>query len=322
MSKIKVFTDYKKISKNFYNSSLVIGNFDGVHRGHKKVIKAAKVISKRNKSQLGVMMFDPHPREYFTKEKQFLLSSLETKSEILESLGVNFIIILKFNKILASMSALTFCNKILFNGCRMQHVFIGKNFRFGQNRTGNLRYLEKFGLENNFKVSGSELHKINKSKKIFSSSNVRKFIKKGKIKEANNFLGHHWSVSGTVITGDKRGRLIGFPTANISTEKYIYPKFGVYAVKVTFISGKHKGEIKNGIANFGLRPTFGKKTAVLEVHLFSFKLNIYKTALKVSFIDYVRSEKKFSGIESLKNQIDKDIIKTKKILKKKLDYDN
>ena len=316
MSKIKVFTDYKKISKNFYNSSLVIGNFDGVHRGHKKVIKAAKVISKRNKSQLGVMMFDPHPREYFTKEKQFLLSSLETKSEILESLGVNFIIILKFNKILASMSALTFCNKILFNGCRMQHVFIGKNFRFGQNRTGNLRYLEKFGLENNFKVSGSELNKINKSKKIFSSSNVRKFIKKGKIKEANNFLGHHWSVSGTVITGDKRGRLIGFPTANISTEKYIYPKFGVYAVKVTFISGKHKGEIKNGIANFGLRPTFGKKTAVLEVHLFSFKLNIYKTALKVSFIDYVRSEKKFSGIESLKNQIDKDIIKTKKILKK------
>jgi len=316
MSKIKVFTDYKKISKNFYNSSLVIGNFDGVHRGHKKVIKAAKVISKRNKSQLGVMMFDPHPREYFTKEKQFLLSSLETKSEILESLGVNFIIILKFNKILASMSALTFCNKILLNGCRMQHVFIGKNFRFGQNRTGNLRYLKKFGLENSFKVNGSELHKINKSKKIFSSSNVRKFIKKGKIKEANNFLGHHWSVSGTVITGDKRGRLIGFPTANISTEKYIYPKFGVYAVKVTFISGKHKGEIKNGIANFGLRPTFGKKTAVLEVHLFSFKLNIYKTALKVSFIDYVRSEKKFSGIESLKNQIEKDIIKTKKILKK------
>ena len=316
MSKIKVFTDYSKISKNFYNSSLVIGNFDGVHRGHKKVIKAAKVISKRNKSQLGVMMFDPHPREYFTKEKQFLLSSLETKSEILESLGVNFIIILKFNKILASMSALTFCNKILLNGCRMQHVFTGKNFRFGQNRTGNLRYLEKFGLENSFKVSGSELHKINKSKKIFSSSNVRKFIKKGKIKEANNFLGHHWSVSGTVITGDKRGRQIGFPTANISTEKYIYPKFGVYAVKVTFISGKHKGEIKNGIANFGLRPTFGKKTAVLEVHLFSFKLNIYKTALKVSFVDYVRPEKKFLGIESLKNQIDKDIIKTKKILKK------
>ena len=214
------------------------------------------------------------------------------------------------------MSALTFCNKILLNGCRMQHVFIGKNFRFGQNRTGNLRYLEKFGLENSFKVSGLELHKINKSKKIFSSSNVRKFIKKGKIKEANNFLGHHWSVSGTVITGDKRGRQIGFPTANISTEKYIYPKFGVYAVKVTFISGKHKGEIKNGIANFGLRPTFGKKTAVLEVHLFSFKLNIYKTALKVSFVDYVRPEKKFLGIESLKNQIDKDIIKTKKILKK------
>ena len=144
MSKIKIFTDYKKISKSFYNSSLVIGNFDGVHRGHKKVIKAAKIISKKNKSQLGVMMFDPHPREYFTKEKQFLLSSLETKSKILESLGVNFIIILKFNKTLASMSALNFCDKILLNSCKMQHVFIGNNFRFGKDRTGNLKYLEKF----------------------------------------------------------------------------------------------------------------------------------------------------------------------------------
>ena len=316
MSKIKIFTDYKKISKSFYNSSLVIGNFDGVHRGHKKVIKAAKIISKKNKSQLGVMMFDPHPREYFTKEKQFLLSSLETKSKILESLGVNFIIILKFNKTLASMSALNFCDKILLNSCKMQHVFIGNNFRFGKDRTGNLKYLEKFGKKNNFKVSGSELYRVSGSNKIFSSSNIRDFIKKGKIKEANNFLGHDWSVSGTVITGDKRGRLIGFPTANISTEKYIYPKFGVYAVKVTFISGQHKGKVKSGIANFGLRPTFGKKTAVLEVHLFSFKLNIYKTALKVSFVDYVRPEKKFLGIESLKNQIDKDIIKTKKILKK------
>ncbi|MDC3130854.1 riboflavin kinase, partial [bacterium] len=130
----------------------------------------------------------------------------------------------------------------------------------------------------------------------------------------NNFLGHPWAVSGRVIAGDKRGRLIGFPTANISTEKYIYPKFGVYAVKVLFLSGRYKGKQKKGVANFGLRPTFGKKSAVLEVHLFSFKLNIYKTALKVSFIDYVRPEKKFSGITSLKNQIKKDISKAKKIL--------
>jgi riboflavin kinase/FMN adenylyltransferase len=316
MSKIKIFTDYKKISKRFYNSSLVIGNFDGVHRGHKKVIQLAKNISKKNQLQLGVMMFDPHPREYFSKEKRFLLSSLDNKYEILEKLGVNFIVILKFNKLLASMSALAFCNKILLNGCKMNHVFIGKNFRFGQNRAGNLKYLANFGKNNGFKVTGSELYKVNRSKKIFSSSSIREFIKKGKIKEANKFLGHAWSVSGRVITGDKRGRLIGFPTANISTEKYIYPKFGVYAVKVIFLSGKNKGKEKNGIANFGLRPTFGKKTAILEVHLFSFKLNIYKTALKVSFIDYVRSEKKFSGIDSLKDQIKRDIVKAKKILNK------
>ena len=152
MSKIKIFTDYKKISKRFYNSSLVIGNFDGVHRGHKKVIQLAKNISKKNQSQLGVMMFDPHPREYFSKEKRFLLSSLDNKYEILEKLGVDFIVILKFNKLLASMSALAFCNKILLNGCKMQHVFIGKNFRFGQNRAGNLENLANFGKNNGFKV--------------------------------------------------------------------------------------------------------------------------------------------------------------------------
>mgnify|MGYP003332219006 CR=1 FL=1 len=103
-----------------------------------------------------------------------------------------------------------------------------------------------------------------------AESMIREFIKKGKIKEANNFLGHPWTISGRVIAGDKRGRLIGFPTANISTEKYIYPKFGVYAVEVLFLSGRHKGKQKKGVANFGLRPTFGKKSAVLEVHLFSF----------------------------------------------------
>ena len=259
-------------------------------------------------------MFDPHPREYFSKEKRFLLSSNENKFEILDSLGVNFVIVLKFNKQLASMSALDFCKKILLKNCNMQHIFTGKNFRFGKNRIGDLKYLKDFGSKNGFEVTGSELHRIKGSKKIFSSTNIREFIKKGKIKEANNFLGHPWAVSGRVIAGDKRGRLIGFPTANISTEKYIYPKFGVYAVEVLFLSGRYKGKLKKGVANFGLRPTFGKKSAVLEVHLFSFKLNIYKTALKVSFIDYVRPEKKFSGITSLKNQIKKDISKAKKIL--------
>ena len=314
MNKLKIFTDHKKISKKFHKSSLVIGNFDGVHCGHKKVIQLAKNISKKNKNYLGVMMFDPHPREYFSKEKRFLLSSNENKFEILDSLGVNFVIVLKFNKQLASMSALDFCKKILLKNCNMQHIFTGKNFRFGKNRIGDLKYLKDFGSKNGFEVTGSELHRSKGSKKIFSSTNIREFIKKGKIKEANNFLGHPWAVSGRVIAGDKRGRLIGFPTANISTEKYIYPKFGVYAVEVLFLSGRHKGKQKKGVANFGLRPTFGKKSAVLEVHLFSFKLNIYKTALKVSFIGYVRPEKKFSGITSLRNQIKKDISKAKKIL--------
>ena len=316
MNKLKIFTDHKKILKKYHRSSLVIGNFDGVHRGHKKVIQLARNISKKNKSFLGVMMFDPHPREYFSGEKRFLLSTNENKYQILENLGVNFVIILKFNKQLASMSAYNFCDKVLLQSCNMRHVFIGKNFRFGKNRTGDLKYLKTFGSKNGFEVLGSELHRINRSKKIFSSSNIREFIKNGKIREANKFLGHPWSVSGRVIAGDKRGRLIGFPTANISTEKYIYPKFGVYAVETLILSGRYKGMKKKGVANFGLRPTFGKKSAVLEVHLFSFKLNIYKTALKVSFIDFVRPEKKFPGIVSLKNQIKKDIIKAKKILNK------
>ena len=300
MSKIKIFTDYKKISKRFYNSSLVIGNFDGVHRGHKKVIQLAKNISKKNQSQLGVMMFDPHPREYFSKEKRFLLSSLDNKYEILEKLGVDFIVILKFNKLLASMSALAFCNKILLNGCKMHHVFIGKNFRFGQNRVGNLKYLANFGKNNGFKVTGSELYKVNQSKKIFSSSSIREFIKKGKIKEANKFLGHAWSVSGRVITGDKRGRLIGFPTANleIDEEYKLIPKNGVYLIYTKF-----EEQVFFGMMNIGVKPTLKFKKESIEVNLFDWEKDIYGEFIEVFFLDYIRDEKKFDSLIELTHQI-------------------
>jgi riboflavin kinase/FMN adenylyltransferase len=319
---MKIFNNYKSISNFTNNSTLVIGNFDGVHKGHQKIIKIAKSFSKKYKSKLGVMMFDPHPKEFFAKSSpHFLLSSVETKCEILKELKVDYVIILRFNKSLSSMSAPDFCKKILLLGVKMKHVFIGKNFKFGKKRKGDYSFLKKFGVHNKFKVSSIKLfhrkakNKIDSKLNTYSSTNIRRLIRDGNVAMASKYLGQYWFITGKVIVGDKRGRTIGFPTANIRIDDYMYPKFGVYAVKVNVLNKNNQSREYLGIANFGIRPTFDKKSPILEVHLFNFKLNIYNSTLKVTFIDFIRFEKKFSGIEALKKQVKSDISKAIKILR-------
>ena len=222
------------------------------------------------------------------------------------------------------MSALAFCNKILLNGCKMHHVFIGKNFRFGQNRVGNLKYLANFGKNNGFKVTGSELYKVNRSKKIFSSSSIREFIKKGKIKEANKFLGHAWSVSGRVITGDKRGRLIGFPTANVDMKFFLVPPLGVYITRLKVIeckNSKTQNDWLPSISNIGTKPTVSGENLNLETHIIdlnnnSSDINIYGKRIKVELIKFLRPEKKFNSLSDLKKQIEFDTKEASKFHKK------
>ena len=320
---MKVFNNYKLASKYTKNSILVIGNLDGVHKGHQRIIKSAKNIAKKNNTRVGILLFNPHPRKYFESNKKgFLLTDLDSRFKILKDQKVYYVVILGFNKNLANMLPNDFCNKILFSGIKMSHVFVGTNFRFGRKRIGDYKFLHSFGKKKGFIVNPIKLIKTpsaiskNTKIKIFSSSNIRKLISKGDIKNANKFLGRPWSISSKVIKGDQRGRTIGIPTANLLMQDYISPKYGVYAVKVEILNARFESMIYRGIANYGIRPTFDKKQPLLEVHLFNFKLNIYNSSLKVSFIDYIRREKKFSGIEALKKQVKSDISTAIKILRK------
>jgi riboflavin kinase/FMN adenylyltransferase len=179
--------------------------------------------------------------------------------------------------------------------------------------------LVNFGKENQFYVNPVKLlktpnHLFNKTKmKIYSSTNIRKLISSGNVKLAKNFLGNNFSITSKVIKGDQRGRKIGVPTANLNINEYVAPKYGVYAIEASFLKNSKKRTLK-GIANFGIRPTFHKNTEILEVHLFRFKLNIYNSLLKVDFVEFIRHEKKFSGVEALKKQLKSDISKAQKIL--------
>ena len=318
---MKIFYNYKKISKYTKNSTLLVGNFDGVHRGHQKIIESAKKIRSCKNNKVGVLLFDPHPKIFFKKDqKNFLLTQIDTRCEILKSYGIDFVIVLKFSNSVSKMTTHSFCSKILSEGIQMKNIFVGKNFKFGKNRAGDYKYLKDFGKRNNFLVSPVDIFKIPPSfsrhfkKKIYSSSNVRLAVERGSVKLASNILGRSWFVVGKVIKGDQRGRTIGFPTANIEIDGYTQPKYGVYAVSVEILYKNKKIKSYNGVANFGVRPTFKKINPLLEVYLFDFNLNIYNSALKVTFIDFIRNEKKFLDIKSLKMQLNEDILKARKIL--------
>jgi len=193
----------------------------------------------------------------------------------------------------------------LFNKINSKYIFVSRNFRFGKKRFGDINTLKKFEKKFDYKIIITAPYKKNRD--IISSTLIRKNIVKGKVNTVEKFLGRPWSIKGEVVEGQKRGRKIGFPTCNIKWNSYALPKLGVYAVKVEFKNFK-----KKGIANLGYRPTFNGKTLLLEVNIFGIKANLYKKILKVSFIKFIRPEKKFKNINELKNQIKKDITATRK----------
>ena len=218
---------------------------------------------------------------------------------------LDFLIIIKFNNSFSKISADNFIKKILVNKLKSKYFFVSRNFRFGKKRTGDINTLKK--LEKKYSYKTIVTIPFQKNKKIISSSLIRPSIAAGNVYDAQRYLGRPWSIKGEVIRGQKRGRKIGFPTCNIKWNSYALPKLGVYAVKV-----ESKNFKKSGIANLGYRPTFNGKTLLLEVNIFGIKANLYKKILKVSFIKFIRPEKKFKNINELKNQIKKDITVTKK----------
>ena len=294
------------IKENHKNSVIAIGNFDGLHVGHQKVLKQAKLKAKKENLKFGVITFEQIPNMFFNKNvKYHRINSIEQKKYYLNKLKLDFLIIINFNKSFSKISADHFITKILVAKLKSKYIFVSKNFRFGKKRLGStntLKFLEKKYL---YKTIITFPHK--KNKKIISSSLVRTKICEGNIEEVQRLLGRSWIIEGVIIKGEQRGRKIGFPTCNIKWNSYALPKLGVYYVQV-----ETKNFQKKGIANIGYRPTFKGKTLLLEVNIFGIKKNLYKKVLKVSFIKFIRSEKKFKNINELKVQIKKDIAKIKK----------
>ena len=292
------------------NSILLIGNFDGLHVGHQKLFNRAKKFKKKFKSKIGVITFEPMPKMYFNKNlKNFRISNLNQKKEILKNFGTDFLIIKKFNRKFSKIKSLDFIKKILYQKLNTKFIFVSSNFRFGNKREGDIKQLTSYERIFRYKLIKPKPLKLRK--KIVSSTQIRKLISKGKINLANKLLNRKWSIFSKVQEGKKLGKKIGFPTCNLDINDYVIAKPGVYAVK---IYQKNKKKCLNGIANLGYRPTFNQKKLLLEVHIFKFNRNIYNKYLTIEFIDFIRKEKKFKNINQLKKQINLDI----KIAKKKL----
>ena len=294
------------IKKKHKGSVIAIGNFDGLHIGHQKVLKEARQKAINKKLKFGLVTFEPVPTMFFNKNiKSHRINSLNQKIYFLKKLKLDFLIVINFNKAFSNLSAENFVTKILFEKLKSKYIFISKNFRFGRKRLGDIKTLKNFEKKYSYKILVTTPYK--KKDKIVSSSLIRKIIQKGKIQEAEKLLGRPWSVEGEVIKGEQRGRIIGFPTCNIELNSYTLPKLGVYSVWVQINNLK-----KRGIANIGYRPTFNGKSLLLEVNIFGIKRNLYKKILKIGFIKFIRAEKKFKNIKELKAQIKKDIISAKK----------
>ena len=308
VKKIKVYKNFK-INNSYKNSIILIGNFDGLHSGHQKLFKQAEKFKKKLNLKLGVITFDPIPKMFFDKKiKNYRLSNFDQKVSYFEKFNVDFLINKNFNKTFSKITYKKFIENILYKSLKIKYIFVSNNFRFGYKREGNVSLLKKY--QNKYKYKLINPKPLIIKNKVISSTLIRKLLQNGELSSANKILKRNWSIEGTVEKGRMMGKKIGFPTCNIDIKNYILAKTGVYAVKVNV---KKNRKIYGGIANLGYRPTFNQKKLLLEVNLFNFSGNLYNKKLSVEFLKFIRGEKKFNGVDDLRNQIKQDLLIAKKV---------
>jgi riboflavin kinase/FMN adenylyltransferase len=313
---LKIIRDYTFLNKEDKGACVAIGNFDGVHKGHLSVIELARAAAETLNTAFGVITFEPHPRAYFQPtSKPFRLMSAEARASQLEKVGINNLYELQFNSALSSLSADQFINDVLVNGLGVKHIVVGEDFCFGKNRSGSVKMLEEYGRKLGFGVTIAPL--VEDNKWIFSSTSIRNAITDGRPDDAAHMLGHWYRIEGTVISGDQRGRELGYPTANMSLDGLHLPKFGVYAVIADILTGPYKGRFF-GAASLGERPTFGVNIPNLETFIFDFSGDIYEEELSIALVSFQRPELKFDNLDDLIKQMDQDCKTSIKILKDKV----
>ena len=302
------------IPNNYKDSAIAIGNFDGVHKGHQKVFNETRKFARRNKIRFGILTFKPLPVMFFNnKIKNFRLVNEDQKLKLFKKNKVDFILNIKFNKNFSNVSAENFIKKVICKKINPRLIAVSNNFKFGKNREGDVKLLKKF--EN---IYGYRLLNINPYKYLgstVSSTKIRKSLKNGSIDLANKLLSRTWFIDGQVQRGKKIGRMLGYRTCNIKIKNYILPKAGIYAVKVSIGDKNRK---YGGVSYLGTRPTFSGKETFLETNIFGINKNLYKKKIKVYFLKFLRSDKKFKNSDQLIKQMNKDVISAKKGLKTKL----
>jgi riboflavin kinase/FMN adenylyltransferase len=309
---MQIFWHYQCAFNLVQRPVVAIGNFDGVHLGHQAVIAKAAAVANSLEAPLAVMCFEPHPRRvFYPKDPPFRLISFRRRALLLESIGVDQHFLLPFNREFSLKSAETFIMEVLVRGVRASHVVVGRDFRFGYQRHGNAKTLLEHGQHLGFGVT-VVTQVLDEAGCIYSSNRVRVFLRSGKPREAAEILGCPWTIESRVKAGDQRGRLLGYPTANLSLDDYLCPAFGVYAVLVA-IEGSESNWMP-GIANLGIRPMYQLDQPLLEVHIFDFNGDLYGRCLKVQMIDYLRGESKFNTIEELIEQMNCDSVKARLLL--------
>ncbi|MBL4769032.1 MAG: bifunctional riboflavin kinase/FAD synthetase [Rhodobacteraceae bacterium] len=307
---MRIIRDYQFTQAPDRGASVAIGNFDGVHLGHQSVIDLARQAAPD--APLGVLTFEPHPREYFAPSAPpFRLMSREARAHRLEKLGVEHLYELNFNAALASLTPAEFAQNVLAEGLGLAHVIVGADFCFGKGRAGNADDLVRFGREFGFGVTIAPL--LERADNTVSSTAIRSALGDARPRDAAAMLGHWHRIEGPVITGEQRGRELGFPTANMSIDGLHPPAFGVYAVLLDVLTGSHKGSY-HGAASMGVRPMFGENRANLETFIFDFSGDLYGETLSVALVDYLRPEEKFEGLDTLITQMNADCVRARSIL--------
>lgn len=288
-------------------TSVAMGNFDGVHRGHQSVIDLA-----RGSAPLGIITFEPHPRQFFAPEAPpFRLMNAEARANRLARLGVEHLFQLPFDAALAGLSPEEFVTQVLADGLGIAHVVVGADFCFGKGRKGKAADLARLCNERGIRTTIAPL--VTEGGAEISSTQIRVSLTEGRPRDAAAMLGHWHRIEGEVRHGEKRGRELGYPTANMSVDGLHLPKLGVYAVLVDILTGPHRGSY-HGAASIGVRPMFGINSPNLESYLFDFKGDLYGQHLSVALVEYLRPELRFDGLPALVAQMDADCLRARDIL--------
>jgi len=301
---------WKGLEPGETGAAIALGNFDGVHRGHRQVIAEAAKAAAALKAPLGVVSFEPHPRVYFGRETEpFRLMTVHQQSRALDALGVDLFYVLPFDDEMAALSDQGFACQVLHKGLGARHVAAGFDISFGKGRSGDPDLLRRYGEALGFGVSIAQPVADPDGEKC-SSSAIRQALREGRPERAAALLGRPFAIEGVVVHGDKLGRTIGFPTANMAMVDYVRPAFGIYAVRTRLADGR---EIP-GVAYIGRRPTVEGVDERLEVHLLDFDEDIYGQTLETDFIALLRGDEKFDSLDAMVAQMDRDKANARRIL--------